>query len=59
MFSQDGHIGTPESGNFGMIASPTKGNGDSCSYLDVINNDITFSGIAGYSNGYQGGARYS
>jgi len=58
MFSQDGHLGNPTQGNFGMVGTnPAKTNGDSCTYEDVLTYDITFNGIDKYTNGYQGGGR--
>jgi hypothetical protein len=60
MFSQDGHLGNPESGNFNMVAlgSQAKYNGDPCTYDDVLKYDIIFNGITGFDDGYlEGGAR--
>jgi hypothetical protein len=57
MFSQDGHIGNPDVGNFGMIGSTIKANGAECDYSEVLKYDITFKDINGYTNGYQGGGR--
>ena len=53
MFSQDGHLGNPESGQFNMVGIPggKKTSGDECSYDLVANHGILFNGIPDQEDG--------
>lgn len=53
MFSQDGHLGNPESGSFGMAGIPggNKTSGDECSYDLVAKYGIVFYQISGQETG--------
>jgi hypothetical protein len=53
MFSQDGHLGNPESGSFAIASAPggNKYNGDECSYDLVVQRGISFGQIPDQENG--------